>query len=123
MGLFSSLRKSMAPRPPPMTTEQACATVATAVTMVTDRGHVFGDGETLGHDGQSVAQLLRIRKVPGGTQDGVAHDMILLVHPDGPLPHQAYAGPLAARAPLGATIKKRGEAGLFKRLLRGMRAS
>ncbi len=109
--------------PAPMTIEQAFAMVATAVNMVTDRGHVFRDGETLGHDGQSPAQSLRIRRVPGDTGDGVTWDTVLLMHPDGPLTYQAYAGPMTERAPSAPSIKKRGEAGLFKRLVRAIRTS
>lgn len=106
-----------------MTIEQGFATVATALTMVTAKGHVFNHGETLGHEGQSVAQSLRIRRVPGGTQVGGDRDTILLVHPDVPLLHTAYAGPLDMPVAPGQIIQKHGQDGLFKRLMRGMRAS
>ncbi|MDA7424461.1 hypothetical protein [Thalassococcus lentus] len=99
----------------PVSIEDAAGMVHMSTAMVLEYGHVFQDGHTLGHEGQSPEQSYRIRYVPAGTEEGVPFDVMMLVHPSSPLDHEDLAGPLPQNK--GPVVQDRGRPGVFQRLM------
>ncbi|WP_420587198.1 hypothetical protein [Ruegeria sp.] len=105
----------------PLDLENAAATLSTTAAMLAAYGHNFNDGDTLGHEGQSREDSMRIRFAPKGT-NGSFCDAWVLVHPQSPFDHEEELGVMTSSPPPpGQEVQVRSKTGFFKRLMRGSR--
>ncbi len=98
----------------PMEVPEAAQTLLTTAKMLTELGHVFEDGHTIGHSEDQEGSW-RIRYRAAETHPtGVAH--WTLVHPEAPFDHEEEFGPIPKRA-AKKTVKS--DFGWLKRHLGG----
>lgn len=106
----------------PIEIAEAAQMMLSVATMCLEYGRKYGDGDTIGREGQSREQSYRVRVVPKGTRNSNC-DVYLIVHPQSTVDHEALAGPIETRPPPpGVDNSIPPNEGFFKSLMRGGRS-
>ncbi|WP_298431243.1 hypothetical protein [uncultured Jannaschia sp.] len=117
IGLAAFTGHEVEVRQSPLPLVESLTPLLMASTQILERGHVYADGDTLGHDGPD-AVAWRIRHMKAGKL-GNDTDRWVLLHPDSPFPDRKLLGrPGGRRTPPGL-IKRQssGETGWLRRRL------